>query len=150
MKLNKKGIDLLHQFEGLRLEAYLCPAKVPTIGYGNTYYEDGKKVKIGDKITEERADQLFLMIAEDFSKAIRPFIKSSLSENQFSALVCFAYNVGVANLKKSTLLTKVNANKDDKTIRDEFMKWDRANGKVLAGLTRRRRAEADLYFDVQV
>lgn len=149
MKLNKKGIDLMHQFEGLKLKAYLCPANVATIGYGNTYYEDGKKVMLGDEITEERADQLFLIIAEDFSKAIRPFIKSALNENQFSALVCFAYNVGVANLKKSTLLTKVNANKDDKTIRDEFMKWDKANGKTLSGLTRRRKAEADLYYETQ-
>lgn len=150
MKLNKKGIDLMHQFEGLQLEAYLCPASKWTIGYGNTYYENGKPVKQGDKITEERADQLFLMIVEDFAKAVRGLLKTTLNENQFSALVCFAYNVGVANLKGSTLLKKVNINKDDKTIREEFLKWDKVAGKVMAGLTKRRKAEVDLYYDTQI
>jgi lysozyme len=146
MKLNQAGIDLMHQFEGLKLDAYLCPANIPTIGYGNTYYEDGKKVKIGDKITKERADNLFLAIAEDFAKRVRTLLKKDLTENQFSALVSFAYNIGVANLNKSTLLKKVNVNPSDSTINAEFLKWNKAGGKVLAGLTRRREAESKLYF----
>lgn len=146
MKLNKEGIDLMHKWEGLKLEAYLCPAKIPTIGYGNTYYEDGRKVKIGDVITEERADQLFLMVAEDFAKRVRSLVKKTLNENQFSALVSFAYNLGVANLKSSTLLKKVNINPEDPSIRTEFLKWNKAGGKVLTGLTRRREDEAKLYF----
>jgi len=146
MRLNKAGIDLMHDFEGCRLEAYLCPASVPTIGYGSTYYEDGRPVKLGDAITQERADQLFQAIAEDFAKRVRSLLKVGLNENQFSALVSFTYNVGVANLKKSTLLKKVNINPSDPTIEDEFLKWNKAGGKVLAGLTRRREEEAKLYF----
>jgi lysozyme len=146
MKLNQAGIDLMHQFEGLKLDAYLCPANIPTIGYGNTYYEDGKKVKIGDKITKERAESLFLSVAEDFAKRVRGLLKKDLNENQFSALVCLAYNIGVANLNKSTLLKKVNVNPSDPTINAEFLKWNKAGGKVLAGLTRRREAESKLYF----
>jgi lysozyme len=146
MRLNKAGIDLMHDFEGCRLEAYLCPASVPTIGYGSTYYEDGRPVKLGDAITQERADQLFQAIAEDFAKRVRSLLKVGLNENQFSALVSFTYNVGVANLKKSTLLKKVNINPSDPTITDEFLKWNKAGGKVLAGLRRRREEEAKLYF----
>lgn len=146
MRLNKAGIDLMHDFEGCRLEAYLCPASVPTIGYGSTYYEDGRPVKLGDAITQERADQLFQAIAEDFAKRVRSLLTVGLNENQFSALVSFTYNVGVANLKKSTLLKKVNINPSDPTITDEFLKWNKAGGKVLAGLRRRREEEAKLYF----
>lgn len=136
----------MHDFEGCKLEAYLCPANVPTIGYGNTYYEDGRPVKLGDKITQERADQLFLSVAEDFAKRVRSLLNVILNENQFSAIVSFTYNVGVANLRKSTLLKKVNINAIDQTIEQEFLKWNKANGKPLAGLTRRRQAEAKLYF----
>lgn len=147
MKLNEKGIALMHQFEGLKLEAYLCPAKVWTIGYGNTYYEDGTKVKQGDKITKERAEQLFTNITEEkFCKPLRTLIKSKVNDNQFSALVCFAYNLGTGAISKSTLLKKVNVNPNDITISAEFMKWNKAGGKVLNGLTRRREAESKLYF----
>lgn len=146
MKLNSAGINLMHEFEGCELDAYLCPANIPTIGYGNTYYEDGRPVRMGDKITQERADQLFNMIAEDFAKRVRTLLKKVLNENQFSALVSFAYNCGIANLNKSTLLKKVNINPADPTIYSEFLKWDKANGKPLAGLTRRREQEAKLYF----
>jgi lysozyme len=146
MKLNQAGIKLMHDFEGCKLTAYLCPANVATIGYGNTYYEDGKPVKLGDTITQERANQLFEAIAEDFAKRVRTLLRVTLNENQFSALVSFAYNAGVANLNKSTLLRKVNANPSDPTIDAEFLKWNKANGQVLAGLTRRRQAESKLYF----
>jgi len=146
MKLNQAGIKLMHDFEGCKLTAYLCPANVATIGYGNTYYEDGKPVKLGDTITQERANELFNMIAEDFAKRVRTLLRVTLNENQFSALVSFAYNTGVANLNKSTLLRKVNANPSDPTIDAEFLKWNKANGQVLAGLTRRRQAESKLYF----
>lgn len=146
MKLNKAGADLIKSFEGCKLSAYKCSANKETIGYGNTFYEDGTPVKLGDKITQERAESLFELISTDFSKKVIPLIKSQVNENQFGALVSFAYNAGVGNLQKSTLLKKVNANPADASIRDEFMKWDKAGGKQLAGLTRRRKAEADLYF----
>lgn len=146
MNLNEAGKSLIKSFEGCRLKAYKCSANKDTIGYGNTFYPDGTKVKAGDVITKERADELFEIIAEDFSNKVAPLIKKDLSDNNFSALVSFAYNAGVGNLKNSTLLKKVNANPEDETIRAEFMKWVRAGGKVLVGLERRRKAEADLYF----
>jgi lysozyme len=148
MKLNNKGIEMMHKYEGLKLTAYLCPAKVWTIGYGNTFYEDGTKVKQGDKITKERADQLFINITnKNFAEPLLKLIKVKLNENQFSALVCFAYNVGTGALAKSTLLRKVNINPNDLTIRNEFLKWNKAGGKVLNGLTKRRESEANLYFE---
>ena len=146
MKLNKSGSDLIKSFEGLRLTAYKCSANKDTIGYGNTFYEDGSPVKVGDKITQDRANSLFELISNSFSSKVTPLVKSKINENQFGALVSFAYNVGVGNLQKSTLLKKVNANPSDSSIRNEFMKWDKAAGKQLAGLTKRRKAEADLYF----
>lgn len=136
----------MHEFEGIKLEAYLCPANVPTIGWGNTRYEDGTPVKMGERISRERADELFSNIAQTFSIGVRNLVTAELSENQFSALVCFAYNVGLANLKRSTLLKKVNANPVDPSIGDEFLRWNKAGSRELAGLTRRRKAEADLYF----
>ena len=146
MKLNEAGKTLIKSFEGLKLAAYKCSANKDTIGYGNTFYEDGTPVKPGDKITRERAESLFELIAAEFEEKVRPLIKANLTENQYSALVSFAYNAGLGNLQKSTLLRKLNANPNDSTIRAEFMKWNKAGGKVLNGLTRRRQAEADLYF----
>jgi lysozyme len=147
MVLTNDALKLLHKYEGLVLDAYLCPAKVPTIGYGNTFYEDGSKVKMGDKITKERAIELFENILEkNFASQVKRLIKSRVTNNQFSALVSFAYNVGVGNLKKSTLLKLVNSNPNDPAIRNQFMRWNRAGGKVLLGLTRRRESEANLYF----
>lgn len=146
MKLNKAGADLIKSFEGCKLTAYKCSANKETIGYGNTFYEDGTPVKLGDTITQERAESLFVMISDSFAAKVKPLITSTVNENQFGALVSFAYNCGIANLRSSTLLRKVNANPNDMTIRNEFARWNKAGGKVLAGLTRRRKAEADLYY----
>jgi lysozyme len=146
MKLNKLGIDLMHFFEGCKLEAYQCSAKVWTIGWGNTFYENGTPVRQGDKITQDRANSLFVFVANKFADEIKKLIKTNLSENQFSALVCFAYNVGTGNLAKSTLLKKVNVNPNDPSISNEFLRWNKAGGKALLGLTRRRTAESKLYF----
>lgn len=145
MEINKAGKDLIKRFEGCKLKAYKCPAGVFTIGYGNTFFEDGTKVKEGDVITQERADELFDIIINDFARMTDALVKSDVTENNFSALVSFTFNVGTGNLKKSTLLKKVNANPKDPSIRAEFMKWTRANNVVLKGLVRRREAEAKLY-----
>jgi lysozyme len=154
MKLNEKGINLLHKFEGCELTAYECPAskigktKFFTIGWGSTRYEDGSPVQKGDVITQERADSLFELIAEHFARGVRKRVKSKINDNQFNALVSFAYNVGLGNLDRSTLLKKVNLNPNDPSIGAEFLRWNRAKGVVLNGLTRRRKAEAELYFDL--
>ena len=146
MKVNKQGIQLVKSFEGCFFNAYLCPAKVWTIGYGNTKYQNGTAVKQGDKITQEQAETLLSDILAEFSKDVSKLIKLELNDNQFSALVSFAFNLGVGALSKSTLLKKVNANPNDKTIESEFMKWVSAGGKRLNGLVRRRTAESNLYF----
>lgn len=145
MEINKAGKDLIKKFEGCKLKAYKCPANVWTIGFGNTFYQDGTKVKEGDVITQERADELFDIIISDFVRMTDALVKSDVTENNFSALVSFTFNVGTGNLKKSTLLKKVNANPKDPSIKAEFMKWTRANNVVLKGLVRRREAEAKLY-----
>lgn len=141
-----KGIPIIKKFEGLRLTSYLCPAGVWTIGYGSTFYENGSKVQEGEKITIDRADGLLINTVHLFEKSVKGLVKSSINENQLGALTSFAFNLGVGNFKASTLLKKVNKNPSDPMIRDEFMKWNKAGGKVLNGLTRRREAEANLYF----
>ena len=145
MEVNKAGRDLIKKFEGCKLKAYKCPANLWTISWGLTFYPDGTKVKEGDVITQQQAEDYFNAIVDDFAKKVDALIKSNVSENNFSALVSFAYNVGMGNFQRSTLLRKVNANPKDPSIRAEFMKWTRANGEVLKGLVRRRDAEAKLY-----
>jgi lysozyme len=147
MKLNDKGYNLIKEFEGLKLKPYLCSAQVPTIGYGSTYYENGTKVKLTDApITKERADALFKIVADDFAKRVVPLIKKPLTQNQFNALVSFAFNLGVRALQNSTLLRLVNINPNDANIAKEFLKWNKAGGVVVKGLTNRRIKESALYF----
>jgi len=146
MNVSIKCINLIKHFEGCKLIAYKCPAGIPTIGYGNTYYKDGSKVKLGDQITQEQADELLLIILEDFIESVQHLVKAPINQNQFDSLVSFVYNVGSGNFQKSTLLKKVNLNPADASINLEFMKWNKAKGIVLKGLTRRRQAESDLYF----
>jgi lysozyme len=147
MILNNKGYLFITKHEGLRLKPYLCPAKIPTIGYGNTYYPNGKKVTLLDKdITKKEAFEMFKEIANRFGKRVDELVISNINQNQFNALVSFAYNVGTGNFASSTLLKKVNKNPDDLTIKAEFLRWNKAGGKVINGLTNRRIEEADLYF----
>lgn len=141
-----KGIPLIKKYEGLRLEAYLCPSSIPTIGYGNTFWENGSKVVLGEKISIERADSLLNQTVSKFEQQVKNLVKSAINENQLGALTSFAYNVGVGSFSRSTLLRKVNINPNDVSIRVEFMKWNKGGGKVLNGLTKRRKDEADLYF----
>jgi len=147
MKLDENGYNLICGFEGLRLKPYLCSANIPTIGYGNTYYPSGKKVNMTDApITKEYAFEIFKDIADRFAGKVDLLVTKELNQNQFNALVSFAYNVGTGNFASSTLLKKVNANPNDLTIKLEFAKWNKANKKVIDGLTNRRKKESDLYF----
>lgn len=146
-KLSQKGLELIKSFEGLSLKPYVCAGGINTIGYGNTYYTNGKKVTLQDKpITKEQAEELIKHSLSTYEKAVNSFCRDDISQSQFDALVSFAYNLGTGALQKSTLIKKVNANPKDQTIKDEFLRWNKANGRVLAGLTRRRQAEANLYF----
>jgi len=142
------GLNLIKKYEGLRLSSYLCPAGVPTIGYGSTRYPNGKKVMLGEKLSgEKEATQLLLSTLDPFEAAVNKHLPN-LNQCQFDALVCFAYNVGTGGLVKSTLLKKAKANSADPSILDEFLRWNKAGGKVLSGLTNRRREEANLYFSL--
>ena len=147
MKLNDKGYDLIKRFEGYSDRPYKCPAGISTIGYGNTYYPNGTKVKITDpKITREYANEILTHTADEFAADVLKLVKTKITVNQLNALTSFAYNVGVANLQKSTLLKLVNINPNDAMIAKEFLKWNKASGKELKGLTNRRIAESALYF----
>jgi lysozyme len=146
MRLDATGYKLIQEFEGLKLSAYRCSAGVPTIGYGNTQYENGVKVRMGDRITKERAETLFRILADRFASDVLKLVKSKVNQNQFNALVSFAYNVGIGNLRNSTLLKKVNADPNDETIEFEFLKWVNAGGKRVQGLVNRRVAESKMYF----
>ena len=142
------GLNLIKKYEGLRLSAYLCPASVVTIGYGTTKYPNGKKVLLGEKLSgEKEATQLLLSTLEPYEAAVNKHLPN-LNQCQFDALVSFAYNLGTGALIKSTLLKKAKVNPNDPSIVDEFLKWNKAAGKVLNGLTNRRREEANLYFSL--
>lgn len=146
-KISNLGLELIKKYEGFKAKAYLCPAKVITIGYGSTYYEDGTKVKLTDSpITQERATELLEALLVSYERSVDSYCVDTINQYQFDALCSFAYNCGVGNLKSSTLLKKVNKNPQDVTIRNEFLKWNKGGGKVLNGLTKRRIEEAQLYF----
>ena len=134
------AIPVIKEFEGCRLKAYKCPADVWTIGYGHT---DG--VKEGDEITQQEADRLLASDVELFSTGVQRLVASDINRNQLGALTSFAFNVGLGNLRHSTLLKLVNAEKFTEAA-DQFARWNKAAGKPLKGLTKRRESEAKLYF----
>ncbi len=141
MRVSPAGLDLIKSFESFSPVVYICPAGKRTIGYGHA-------LRPGETIArvDEGAALQFLdsdcMIAENFINATT---KVQLTQNEFDALVCFVFNVGVGNYDTSTLKKKLNAG-DKAAAAEEFLKWDHTNGKVLAGLTRRREAERALFL----
>ena len=157
MKTSQRGINLIKSFEGCKLKPYKCPAGVPTIGWGSTRYPNGVRVSMKDPaITQAKADEMLLWDLKVFEADVTKLTKSVvLTQNRFDALVDFAYNCGSdididttpEGLGDSTLLKKVLANPNDPTIANEFAKWNKGGGKVLPGLVRRRKEEAELYFN---
>lgn len=143
MTPSQKAIDIIKKWEGMKLTAYKCSAGKWTIGYGSTMYINGDKVKEGDKITKEKAEELLMW----FLKKKSLLIKASVNQNQFDALCSLMYNIGIGALLDSILYKKVRINPNDKDIRNEFMRWKFASGKVIQGLINRRKDEADLYFN---
>ena len=139
MNVSQNCVELIKHFEGFEDTAYLCPANVWTIGYGRT-----RNVKEGDRITEAQAERDLLEELEEFKHQVLHSVKVELTQNELDALTSWTYNLGVGNLKSSTLLKKLNAgNKSE--VPAEMIRWNKANGKVLAGLTKRREAEAELW-----
>jgi lysozyme len=143
--ISEAGLAFIKKYEGLRLSAYHCPAGIVTIGYGSTRYPEGRLVMISDELSsEEEATQLLLSTISEFESAVNEK-QLNINQNQFDALVSFTYNVGIYAFSQSTLLRKAEINVNDLSIYDEFMRWNKASGMVLAGLTKRRSEEADLY-----
>lgn len=145
-QLSDKGIDEIVKSEGLRLEAYLDTAKIPTIGIGATRYFGGSRVKMGDKITVSQAYGYFRHDIKWAEKAVDDLTVDTLNQNQFDALVSFVYNVGMTAYRNSTLRKRINKDPGDPSIRQEFNKWVMSGGKVTQGLVNRRKREADMYF----
>ena len=141
MRVSEHGKSLIKKHEGLRLTAYLCPAKVWTIGYGST----GTHVREGMTITRAEADAL---LEADIRRHEPPVqnLNVELTQNQFDALVSFVFNIGAGAFATSTIRRKVLANPDDPTIADEFRRWNKASGVVLNGLVNRRNDELKMYF----
>lgn len=140
MKASVDAYQLIKQFEGLRLEAYLCPAGIWTIGYGHT-----SDVSPNSFITTQEADEYLHRDVASVEMQLNK-LNLSLSQCQWDAIVSFVFNVGIGNFKASTLLAKIRINPDDNSIMDEFLRWVYANGKVMRGLQTRRLAEMKLYF----
>jgi lysozyme len=149
MQLSKTGYDFIKRHEGCRLEAYRDSVGIPTIGYGNTQYQDGRKVHIGDTITMEQADELFKFYADRFAVGVSDLITKPVTQNQFNALVSLAYNIGIGAFTKSTVLRLVNVDPNSDKIQAAFMMWSKGTVKgkkqVLPGLANRRKAEIILY-----
>lgn len=147
MKTNNIGLKILIDSEGFSSKPYVCPAGVPTIGYGTTRYPNGSYVKMSDgEISRETALEYLKNDLTASEQVVTRFVKPVISENSFSALSVFVYNVGENNFKKSTLLKLINQNPNDMRIKSEFMRWVYGGGKKLVGLEIRRKREADLYF----
>ena len=139
MKISQEGIDLIKHFEGCELESYRCSANVLTIGYGTP-----KNVVEGMKISQHQAEELLMKDLEEFEEYVEDLIDVPLEQNQFDALVAWTYNLGPTNLKTSTLRKVLNKGAYD-DVAEQIKRWNKANGKVLKGLVRRRNAEAELF-----
>lgn len=148
-RVNKESLDLIKSFEGLENKAYKDAVGVWTIGYGHTAMAGPPTPKAGMVITNAEAEELLLKDLKKYEAPVIRLVKVPINDNQYGALVSFTYNLGEGNFSKSTLLKKVNA-KDFVGAAKEFAKWDKAGGKVLKGLTRRRAAEAALFLKTSV
>jgi lysozyme len=141
MQISETGLELIRSHEGLRLNAYVCPGGKLTIGYGHT----GPDVKPGLKISQDKADQLLRNDTKRFEKSVNELVTVPMTQGMFDALVSFAYNLGAGSLKSSTLLKKLNDGDKDGAA-EEFLKWNKAKGKVLDGLTARRENESEIFL----
>ncbi|WP_296636073.1 MULTISPECIES: lysozyme [Flavobacteriaceae] len=152
MRLNDKGVNLIAEFEGFSDRPYYATKDekekgIATIGFGMTFYPNGKKVSIDDKkITRDTAITYLEQLADKFSLKVSKLIRKELSTNQFNALVSLAYNIGIHQFETSTILKLVNINPNDANIAKQFLRWNKQDGKVIDGLTNRRIKESALYF----
>ncbi|MFN1150344.1 lysozyme, partial [Serratia liquefaciens] len=139
MKISDKGLKLIQSFEGFREKAYLCPAGIWTIGYGHT-----KNLYPGQIISKNDATMRLLGDVSDAERIVRQNVSVQLSQHQFDALVSFVFNLGEGNFVQSTLLKRLNTG-DYAGAASQLLRWNKADGRELPGLTRRRRAEKELF-----
>ena len=139
MQISEAGLNFIIKFEGLRLRAYWDAVGIPTIGYGHT-----RNVQMGTRITRSEAKQLLLQDVYEFERGVEDLITVDLHQHEFDALVSFSFNVGLGALRRSTLRAKLNVG-DFEGAAEEFRRWDRAGGRRLRGLTRRRRQESMIF-----
>ena len=132
---------LIKEFEGCKLKAYKCPAGIWTIGYGHT----GNDVYEGKTITQQEAEVILENDLKRFVDGVDKLVTVQLTRNQLGALVSFAFNVGLGNFRSSTLLKILNQGRYADAA-EQFLRWDKAGGKVLPGLTKRRHAERTLFL----
>lgn len=145
MQVSDNCLKIIREFEGFKSKPYLCPAGVPTIGYGSTRYANGTAVKLSDPpITEGQADEIMRDTLGQYVDAVSRYVTASINQNQFDALVDFAYNAGAQNLRTSTLLKLLNKG-DYAGAAAQFDVWVNGGGKKLPGLVRRRAAERELF-----
>lgn len=145
MVISERGLALIKQFEGCRLEAYQDAVGVWSIGYGWTHPVDGVEIHAGMQIEQVTAERLLLSGIGDYERGVKKLVSVSISQSQFDALVSFVYNLGCRSLADSTLLKKLNQ-QDYLGAAAEFPRWNKAGGVVLAGLTSRRLAEQKLFL----
>lgn len=146
MKLSDKGLNLITSFEGISLKPYPDSAGIATIGYGTILYPNGQSVKMTDpEITQDQAAAFLEHEVNLKTAGVAKCIAVPVNQNQFDALVCFAYNVGTGALSKSTLLKLLNSG-NVSAAAEEFLKWNKAGGQIIPGLTRRRQAERSLFL----
>ena len=147
METSSKGIALIKEFESFRKTPYLCAAGVPTIGWGTTRYPDKKAVTLADKdITEAVGDMYLHHDLTTFENAVNKALTIPIQQCQFDACISLCYNIGQGNFASSTLVKMLNAGTAPDLIAPQFLRWDKAKGKSLAGLTRRRKAEMALFL----
>lgn len=147
MKTSQSGLTFIKLFEGFIAKPYLCPAGVPTIGYGSTRYTDGTKVSLHDPaITEKEATELFQRTLVNYEQAVNKVARVELEQHQFDALVSLCYNIGERNFCTSTLVKLLNEGKGAEVVAEQFLRWNKAGGLVISGLTRRRMAEKAMFL----
>ena len=139
MNISQEGLSLIKKFEGCEYNAYKCAAGVWTIGYGHT-----AGVKEGDLVTQQEAENLLTKDLEEFEESVIEAVDMPMSQHQFDALVSWTFNLGPSNLNSSTMLKVLNKG-DYEDVPAQIKRWNKAGGKVLEGLTRRREAEALLF-----
>jgi len=143
----KIAAEVIKEFEGFESKPYLCPANVPTIGYGNTMYANGERVTMEDpEIDQSEAEKMLLDTIKTVEKQVKNVLEVKLPAHKLAALISFTYNVGIGNFSNSTLLAWLNSNPDFPRIPEQFRRWNKGGGKVLNGLIRRREAEVALWI----